>query len=109
VNIGLEGAILMGAFFAALGADKTNSWILGLLIGILAGMALMAILAIFAVSLRADQIVTGTALNFLARASRATCTSTCTATSARPTTWRGSRACACQSSPSRSSATRSPR
>jgi simple sugar transport system permease protein len=29
VNIGLEGAILMGAFFAALGADKTNSWILG--------------------------------------------------------------------------------
>jgi ABC-type uncharacterized transport system permease subunit len=31
------------------------------LIGILAGMALMAILAFFAVSLRADQIVTGTA------------------------------------------------
>lgn len=66
VNIGLEGAILMGAFFAALGADKTDSWILGLLIGILAGMALMAILAFFAVTLRADQIVTGTALNFLA-------------------------------------------
>lgn len=66
VNIGLEGGILMGAFFAALGADKTSSWILGLLIGILAGCALGLIHAIFCVSLRADQIVVGTALNFIA-------------------------------------------
>ncbi len=66
VNIGLEGAILMGAFFAALGADKTGSWVLGLLVGIAAGGVLGLLHAIFCVSLRADQIVTGTALNFIA-------------------------------------------
>ena len=66
VNIGLEGMILMGAFFAALGSDKLGSWVLGILVGTLAGMALALVLAVFAVSLQADQIVTGTALNFLA-------------------------------------------
>ncbi|MEA2340531.1 MAG: ral nucleoside transport system permease protein [Solirubrobacteraceae bacterium] len=66
VNIGLEGMMLMGAFFAALGADKTGSWLLGLLIGVLAGAALATVLAVFAVTLRADQIVTGMALNFVA-------------------------------------------
>lgn len=66
VNIGLEGMMLMGAFFAALGADKTGSWEGGLLIGILSGMVLALVHAIFSVSLRADQIVSGTALNFIA-------------------------------------------
>ena len=66
VNIGLEGMILMGAFFAALGADKLGNWVFGIIVGTLAGMALALVLAIFAVSLQADQIVTGTALNFLA-------------------------------------------
>ncbi len=66
VNIALEGMMLMGAFFAAYGADKTDSWVGGIVIGVLAGMALAAIHAIFAVSLRSDQIVVGTGLNFLA-------------------------------------------
>ncbi len=66
VNIGLEGMMLMGAFFAILGADKTDSWVLGLLIGVLAGAALASVHAFFAISLRADQIVGGTAINFLA-------------------------------------------
>jgi ABC-type uncharacterized transport system permease subunit len=66
VNIALEGMLLMGAFFAVLGADVTNSWVLGLVIGMAAGGALAFIHAVFAVSLRADQIVSGTALNFLA-------------------------------------------
>jgi simple sugar transport system permease protein len=66
VNIALEGMMLMGAFFAAYGADKTGSWVGGLLIGVVAGMALAAIHAIFAISLRSDQIVVGTGLNFLA-------------------------------------------
>ncbi len=66
VNIGLEGMMLTGAFFGILGADKTNSWVLGLLIAIAAG-GLMALLhAFFAIHLRADQIVGGTAINFLA-------------------------------------------
>jgi ABC-type uncharacterized transport system permease subunit len=66
VNIALEGMMLMGAFFGAYGADKTGSWIGGILIGVLAGMALAAIHAVFAISLRSDQIVVGTGLNFLA-------------------------------------------
>jgi simple sugar transport system permease protein len=66
VNIALEGMMLMGAFFAAYGADKTGSWVGGILIGMLAGMALAAVHAIFAVSLRSDQIVVGTGLNFVA-------------------------------------------
>jgi simple sugar transport system permease protein len=66
VNIALEGMMLMGAFFAAYGADKTGSWVGGIVIGVLAGMALAALHAIFAVSLRSDQIVVGTGLNFLA-------------------------------------------
>jgi simple sugar transport system permease protein len=66
VNIGLEGMMLMGAFFGAYGADKTGSWVLGILIGILSGCALGLVHAFFAIHLRADQIVGGTAINFLA-------------------------------------------
>jgi simple sugar transport system permease protein len=66
VNIALEGMMLMGAFFAAWGADKTGSWLLGIVIGVLAGMALAAVHAVWAVSLRSDQIVSGTALNLVA-------------------------------------------
>jgi simple sugar transport system permease protein len=65
VNIGLEGMMLMGAFFAVLGADKTDSWILGLLIGILSGGAAALLYAFFAIHLRTDQILGGTAINFL--------------------------------------------
>jgi simple sugar transport system permease protein len=66
VNIGLEGMMLMGAFFGAYGADKTGSWALGVLIGIASGCALGLVHAFFAIHLRADQIVGGTAVNFLA-------------------------------------------
>jgi simple sugar transport system permease protein len=66
VNIALEGMMLMGAFFGIWGADKTGSWELGLLIAMAAGGALALVHAFFTISLRADQIVTGFALNFLA-------------------------------------------
>jgi simple sugar transport system permease protein len=66
VNIGLEGMMLMGAYFAAYGADVTGSWVSGLLIGVAAGAALAFVHAIFSIHLRADQIVSGTAVNFLA-------------------------------------------
>lgn len=66
VNIGLEGMMLMGAFFAVWGADVTGTWVLGLLIGLLAGALTAFVHAVFAISLRADQIVGGTAINFLA-------------------------------------------
>lgn len=66
VNIGLEGMMLTGAFFAVWGSDVTGSWQLGLAIAIVAG-GLMALLhAFFSITLRADQIVGGTAINFIA-------------------------------------------
>jgi ABC-type uncharacterized transport system permease subunit len=66
VNIGLEGMMLMGAFFGIYGADKTGSWVGGLLIGMASGAALALVHAFFSIHLRSDQIVSGTAINFLA-------------------------------------------
>jgi ABC-type uncharacterized transport system permease subunit len=66
INIALEGMMLMGAFFAIWGADITGSWYGGLVVAIAAGGALGLVHAIFAITLRADQIVSGTGLNFLA-------------------------------------------
>jgi ABC-type uncharacterized transport system permease subunit len=66
VNIALEGMMLMGAFFAIMAADKLDSWWLGLLAGILAGGVAALVHAFFSIHLRADQIVGGTAINFLA-------------------------------------------
>ena len=59
VNIGLEGMMLSGAFFGILGADKLNSWPLGLLCAALAGGLFALVHAFFAIHLRADQIVGG--------------------------------------------------
>ena len=67
VNIGLEGMMLLGAFFGIFGADKLNSWELGLLLrGARRRAAFALVHAFFAIHLRADQIVGGTAINFLA-------------------------------------------
>jgi len=66
VNIGLEGMMRMGAFWGVYGADKGGSWVVGLLVGMASGGILALIYAYFAIHLRADQIVGGTAVNFLA-------------------------------------------
>jgi len=66
VNIGLEGMMLTGAFFGILGADKLHSWLLGLVVGMLAGGALALLHAVWAIRLRVDQIISGTAVNFIA-------------------------------------------
>jgi ABC-type uncharacterized transport system permease subunit len=66
VNIGLEGMMLMGAFFGVVAADKLDSWPLGLGAAMLAGGLTALIHAFFSIQLRADQIVSGTAINFLA-------------------------------------------
>ncbi|HKV50910.1 MAG TPA: ABC transporter permease [Gemmatimonadaceae bacterium] len=64
INIGLEGIVLGGAFGALIGAGS-NSLTIGFAGGCTAGVAVAALFALFAVTMRADQIITGTAVNLL--------------------------------------------
>jgi ABC-type uncharacterized transport system permease subunit len=66
VNIGLEGMMLMGAFFGIWAADRSGTWVVGILVAMLAGGLLALVHAFFSIHLRSDQIVSGTAINFLA-------------------------------------------
>jgi ABC-type uncharacterized transport system permease subunit len=72
VNVALEGMLLTGAFFGIWGAVWAHgfagsyAWAIGLLTAVLAGMGLAAIHAIWSIHLKVDQIISGTALNFLA-------------------------------------------
>jgi len=66
VNIALEGMMLMGAFFGIWGSVRFGHWAVGLLTAMLAGGVLALVHAFFSIHLRAEQIVTGTAINFLA-------------------------------------------
>jgi len=64
INIGLEGSILAGALAAtvAAGAIGVSG---GFMAGAAAGLAVAGIFALFTVVLRADQIITGTAITML--------------------------------------------
>jgi simple sugar transport system permease protein len=69
INIGLEGAIIAGAFGALVGAGLASGGAgaaLGFAVGAQAGLAAGALFALFAVALRADQIITGTAVTLAA-------------------------------------------
>jgi general nucleoside transport system permease protein len=66
VNIGLEGMMLAGAFFAALGADKFGNWEMGILCAAIAGAGFALVHAVMAIHLRADQVISGFAITFLA-------------------------------------------
>jgi ABC-type uncharacterized transport system permease subunit len=65
-NIGLEGMILMGAFAGYWGAVRSHHWFVGVLVAMLGSLAMSAIHAVFSIHLRANQIVSGTAINILA-------------------------------------------
>ncbi len=66
INLGLEGMMRFGAFFAAAGAIWTgNAW-LGLGCGLLAGAIAGAAHAYASLRWRADQVVSGVALNLVA-------------------------------------------
>ena len=63
VNLALEGMILMGAFGAAYGQYQTGSAMLGILLALLCGLCVALIFAFITVTLKADQIVAGIAIN----------------------------------------------
>ena len=66
INIALEGMMLMGAFGGAVVALTLHSPLYGALGAIAFSVALAAIYGFFAIELRANQIVAGTAINMLA-------------------------------------------
>lgn len=66
VNIALEGIMLTGAFFGAVVVLATGSPWLGVAAAVLAGVAISAVHAFASINLRADQTVSGTAINLLA-------------------------------------------
>lgn len=65
-NIGLEGQMLMAAFFAVLGSMWSGSAIIGVVCGILAATVMAMIFSLLVVTLRANEVVVGLALNILA-------------------------------------------
>ena len=65
INIALEGMMLAGAFTAAAVTYAVGNPFVGLLAGMGAGLAIAAIHAVACIRYRADQVVTGTALNIL--------------------------------------------
>ena len=61
INVGLEGAIIAGALGGTIGAGIAGPEI-GFVAGAAAGVLISCVFAFFAVWLRADQIITGTAI-----------------------------------------------
>lgn len=65
-DIGLEGKMLVAAFFSAAAAALTGSVWLGLLAGISASMVFAMIHGLASITFRGDQLISGVAINFLA-------------------------------------------
>ncbi|MBV8772373.1 MAG: ABC transporter permease [Deltaproteobacteria bacterium] len=66
LNIGIEGAMLAGAFLGLTTAYFTGSSSLGLVAAIAAAMAMNALLAVLVINFAVNQVVAGTALDILA-------------------------------------------
>jgi simple sugar transport system permease protein len=66
VDIGLEGKLLAAAFCGASGAAVTGSATLGIAAAIVAAVFFSAVHGYASISQRGDQIVSGTAINFIA-------------------------------------------
>lgn len=66
LNMSVEGMMLTGAFTSVVVAVDSGSAVVGLAAGVLAGAVVGVLQAVLSVWLRADQIVTGLAINALA-------------------------------------------
>ncbi len=63
-NIGLEGIMLVAAFFGVIASAFTHSGLIGLGAAILSGILMALFLAYFTLKLKADVILAGIAINF---------------------------------------------
>jgi simple sugar transport system permease protein len=65
VNIAIEAQLLMAAFTGAVtGSITGNAWV-GLLAAMVAGLAVAALLGVFAIKYKVDQVIVGVVLNVL--------------------------------------------
>ena len=65
INIGLEGMMTIGAFFASFVAIKSNNSLLALAAGGMAGLLLALLHAIASIKFKGNQVVSGIGINFL--------------------------------------------
>ncbi|MCV2393493.1 ABC transporter permease [Actinotalea sp. M2MS4P-6] len=65
VNIAIEGQLLAGAFTAAIASSLTDSAWAGLFAAMVAGVTVAAVLGVFAITYKVDQIIVGVVLNVL--------------------------------------------
>ena len=65
INISVEGMLLAGAFASAAGYTATNSFIVGIVCGVLGGITVASVQAQMSHRLAADQFVVGLTLNIL--------------------------------------------
>jgi general nucleoside transport system permease protein len=66
VNIAIEGLMLTGAWFAVYGSYISGSAWVGLLFAMIAGTLMAALHAVASIHFKANQVVSGTAINLLA-------------------------------------------
>jgi simple sugar transport system permease protein len=66
VNIALEGIMIVTTFFVVWGSMAFGSFFLGVVVAVLAGIAIAAIHALTTVTYKVNQIVSGVAINILA-------------------------------------------
>ncbi len=66
MNIGVDGMMLMGAFFAVLGSYLFGSWAMGLLFAAVLGVLLGLFYYVFSIKFKSDEFIIGVALNILA-------------------------------------------
>lgn len=68
VNIGLDGMMTMGAFFAVFGTYISGNPLIGVLCAMIAGGAIALVHAFLSITLKSDQIISGTAINLFSTA-----------------------------------------
>jgi general nucleoside transport system permease protein len=66
INVGLEGAILIGALGAAVGYSNSNSLVLGAFVGLICGLVLGTVLSFLYIWRGVDQVVGGVMVYLLA-------------------------------------------
>lgn len=68
VNIGLEGMMTIGAFFAVYGSYKTGSPWIGIIYALIGGAIIALIHAVLSIHLKADQTISGVGINLFSTA-----------------------------------------